>query len=91
MPVCGKTDQDSILLVHKAHIPNRLYKRAPYISFYEFFFQISAQNIKELAFGFTEKHQFSAKTDRNSVFLGREAQILDRLHKMILYIIFYGV
>jgi hypothetical protein len=43
-----------------------------------------------LAFGFTEKHHFMVKTDRNSVFLGREPHISDRLHIIALYIIFYG-
>jgi hypothetical protein len=43
-----------------------------------------------LAFGSTEKLQFVAKTDGNSVFLGREAHIPDRLYIMVLYIGFYG-
>jgi hypothetical protein len=38
-----------------------------------------AQNPELLAFGFTEKRYFTAKTDRNTVFLDREANILDRL------------
>jgi hypothetical protein len=51
-------------------------------------FQISAQNPKVLAFGFTKKRQFVAETDRNSVFLGREAHIPDWLYIMVLYINF---
>jgi hypothetical protein len=43
-----------------------------------------------LAFSFTEKYQFVAKTDRNSVFFGREAHISNRLHIMVLYINVYG-
>jgi hypothetical protein len=52
------------------------------------FFQISSQNPKLLAFGFTEKCQFEAKTDRNYIFLGREAVVsqdpltgVDRQHE----------
>jgi hypothetical protein len=37
-----------------------------------------AQNPYVLAFGFTKNHQFVTKTDRNSVFLVREAHILHR-------------
>jgi hypothetical protein len=40
--------------------------------------QILSQNQKALAFVFTEKHQFAAKTDRNFVFLGRKTQITDQ-------------
>jgi hypothetical protein len=53
-------------------------------------FQISTQNPKGLAHRFTEKLHFSAKTDRNSVCLGRNMQILDQLHIIVLYINFYG-
>jgi hypothetical protein len=52
-------------------------------------FQNSAQNPKLLAFGFTEKHQFAAKPDRNIIFLGREAYNLDQLYILVLYIDFY--
>jgi hypothetical protein len=48
-----------------------------------------AQNPKGLAFGFIEKHQFVAKTDRNSVFHGRKAHISDWLHITVPYINFY--
>jgi hypothetical protein len=40
-----------------------------------------------LVVGFTEKHQFEAETERNSVFLGREAHILVQLYLMVMYII----
>jgi hypothetical protein len=53
--------------------------------------QILTQNSKWLAFGFTEKHLFTAKTDWNSVFLDLKAQILYRLHIMFWYISFYGL
>jgi hypothetical protein len=42
-----------------------------------------------LAFGFTEKRKFVAKTDRNSIFYGREAHIPCRLHIMVMYRKFY--
>jgi hypothetical protein len=42
-----------------------------------------------LGVGFTEKDQLTAKTDRNSIFLGRKAHILDRLHIIVLYISLY--
>jgi hypothetical protein len=43
-----------------------------------------------LAYGFSENYKFTEKTDRNSVFIGREPHILDRLHIMVTYISFYG-
>jgi hypothetical protein len=49
-----------------------------------------AENPKQLTFGFTEKRKLATKTDRNLVCLGRNVQILDRLHIMLLYISFYG-
>jgi hypothetical protein len=52
--------------------------------------QILAQNPKVLAFGFTEKCQFVTKTNINSVFVGREAHIPDRLYIMVIYLKFYG-
>jgi hypothetical protein len=52
--------------------------------------QILSQKPKGLASGFTEKRQFAAKTDINSIFLGCQAQILDRSHIMDLYISFMG-
>jgi hypothetical protein len=48
-----------------------------------------AQNPKGLAHSLTEKLQFAAKIDRNSVFLGRKAQILNRLQIIVPYISFY--
>jgi hypothetical protein len=48
------------------------------------------QNPNVLAFSFTEKHEFVAKTDRNSIFLGCDAHILDQLYIMVIYTSFYG-
>jgi hypothetical protein len=53
-------------------------------------FQILAQNSKVLAFNFTKKRQFVAKSDRNFIFLDHEAHILDQLYIMVMYICFYG-
>jgi hypothetical protein len=43
-----------------------------------------------LAYGFTENRQLAAKIDRNSVILGRDPHIPDRLCIMVLYMSFYG-
>ena len=43
-----------------------------------------------LAYGFTENHQFGAKTNRNSVFLGHYPHIVDQLSIMVSYMNFYG-
>jgi hypothetical protein len=52
-------------------------------------FHIFAQNPRVLGFGFTENHQFGAKTDRNTIFLGRDPNILDMLNIMVLRLSFY--
>jgi hypothetical protein len=52
--------------------------------------QILAQNPKRLAFSFTEKLQFAAKTDQYSVFLGRKAPIHDRIRITVCITIFMG-
>jgi hypothetical protein len=52
-----------------------------YINFYE---------IRRLNYGFNENCQFGAKTDRNSVFLGCDAHIVDRLSIIVMYMNFYG-
>jgi hypothetical protein len=39
---------------------------------------IFVQNLKVLAYGFTEDHQFAAKIDQNSVFLGCAPHFMDR-------------
>jgi hypothetical protein len=41
-------------------------------------------------YGFTENLQFEAKTYRNSVFLGRDPHIVDRLFITAMYMNFYG-
>jgi hypothetical protein len=53
-------------------------------------FHIFAQNPWVLANGFTENCQFEAKTDRNSVFLGHDTHIVNRLSITVPYFIFHG-
>jgi hypothetical protein len=43
-----------------------------------------------LAYGFTENCQFGAKTDRNTVFHGRDPRIANRLSIKVLFSIFTG-
>jgi hypothetical protein len=42
-----------------------------------------------LAYGSSENRQLTAKTDQNSVFLGRDPYILDRLYITVTYMDFY--
>jgi hypothetical protein len=76
MSIYGKADQNSVLLGPEGHIPDWLYIIVLYISFYGFkknqFFD---QNPKGLAFCFTEKRQFAAKIDRNSLSLVHKVHI----------------
>jgi hypothetical protein len=50
--------------------------------------QIFVPNPLGLAYGFSENGQFGAKTDRNSVFLGCDPQITDRLYITVPYMSF---
>jgi hypothetical protein len=43
-----------------------------------------------LAYGFTENFQFGAKTDQNSVFIGRDPRIANRLSITVPYFYFHG-
>jgi hypothetical protein len=52
-------------------------------------FHIFARNPKVLADGFTKNHLFGAKTDRNSVFLGCDPRIVNRLSIMVPHFNFY--
>jgi hypothetical protein len=85
-----KTDQNSIFLGRDPHIADWLYIVVPHISFDEFLKnKIFAQNSYVLAYGFTKNPQFTAKTDRNSVFLSHDPHIADWLYIVILYMSFY--
>jgi hypothetical protein len=48
-------------------------------------FPVFARNPWVLAYGFTENCQFGAKTDRNSIFPGRDRRIANRLPKTVPY------
>jgi hypothetical protein len=51
-------------------------------------YQVSAQNLKRLAFNFIEKCLSTTKTDQKFIFQPREAHILHRLDISVLYINF---
>jgi hypothetical protein len=53
--------------------------------------QLFAQNPSVLAYGFTENHQLLVKTDRNSLFLGRDPHIPSWLYNMVTYMSFLGL
>ncbi len=53
-------------------------------------FHIFARNLLVLPYGFTENRKFGAKMDRNSVFLGRQPRIADRLSITASYMYFHG-
>jgi hypothetical protein len=85
-----KTYWNSVFFGRDPHILDRLYIMVPYMSFYSFSKKIKfLLKILVLAYG-TENLQFAAKTDRNSIFIGRDTHILDRLYIIILYMSFYG-
>jgi hypothetical protein len=85
-----KTDRNFIFLCHKIQILDRLHIMVWYICFYGFQKNSNfSSKFKGLAINLSKKHRFAAKTDWNSVFYGRKAQILDRLHIMVSFIGFY--
>jgi hypothetical protein len=51
-------------------------------------YQVSAQNLKGLAFGFTDKCLFTAKMGQKSIFCPREAHIHAWLDIMVVYTFF---
>jgi hypothetical protein len=55
LPVCGKTDRNSVFLGVDHHIPEQLYMMVPYMSFCGFKkIQIFAQNTYVVTYGFIE-------------------------------------
>jgi hypothetical protein len=88
----AKTDRNSVFLGRDTRIVNVLSITVPYFKFYGFW-KIShfARNPKVLAYGFTKNCQFGAKTDRNSVFHGRDPRIANRLSITVPYFNFYGI
>jgi hypothetical protein len=87
----AKTDRNSVSPGRDPRIANRLSITVLYFNFYGFEkFHIFAQNPKVLAYGFTENGQFEAKTDQNSIFLGHDPRIANRLSIKVSYFNFYG-
>jgi hypothetical protein len=81
MPVCGKKNWTKLriswwwwpyfeLVIKYCHLYNFLHV----LNFLKFWLKIQM-----LAFNFTKKCQFVIKTNRNSIFIGREAHILNWL------------
>jgi hypothetical protein len=85
-----KTDQNFVFLGCDPHIADQLYKTAPYMSFYRFWKNSNFRSKSiSVRLRFTENHLFGAKIDQNSVFLGYDPHIVDRLYIMIPYMSFY--
>jgi hypothetical protein len=84
------TDRNSTFLGRKAHILDRLHTMVPYRIFTGLKkFQILAQNPKGGSIRFYQKHKFTVKSDRKSVFRGCKTHISDQLHIIVQYISFY--
>jgi hypothetical protein len=85
-----KTDRTSVFISREAHSLDRLYIMVMNINFYRFLKNSNFDSkSKGVSLQFYRKMLFYDKTDRNSVFLYREAHIPDRLYIMVLYINFY--
>jgi hypothetical protein len=85
-----KTNQNSVFLSRCPHIVDCLYITVPYMNFYRFWKSSNFHSkSKGVSLRFTENRQFRAKTDRNSVFLGRCPHIVNRLYIMVPYMSFY--
>jgi hypothetical protein len=82
-----KIDRNSVFLYRDPHIPDRLYIRFLYTSFF-WIFKIFKFSLK-IHRCFTENRKFGAKTDRNFVFLGRGLHISNWLYIMVLHMSFY--
>jgi hypothetical protein len=86
----AKSDRNSIFLGHVPCIANRLSITVPYFNFYGFwkFLHFCSKSIG-VSLQFYRKLPFRAKTDRNSVFLGRDPRFANRLSIMVPYFNFY--
>jgi len=92
LPVCGKNCRNSIFLSHDPRIVNRLSITVPYFNFYGFS-KIShfCSKSKGVSLRFYQKIAIlGAKTDRNSVFLGRDPRIANWVSIMVPDFNFYG-
>jgi hypothetical protein len=87
----AKTDRNSVFLVHDPRIVNRLSIMGPYFNFYGFWkFSHFCSKSKGVSLRFYRNCQFGAKTNRNSIFLGRDPRIANRLSITVPYFNFYG-
>jgi hypothetical protein len=87
----AKTDRNSLFLGRDPCIASRLSITVPYFNFYGFWkIPHFCSKSKGVAYGISENCQFRAKTDRNSVFLGRDPRIANLLSITVPYFNFYG-
>ena len=86
----AKTDRNSVFLIRDPRIANWISIMVPYFNFYGFW-KISyfCSKSNGVSLRFSENCQFGAKTDRNSIFLGRDCRIANRLSITVPYFNFY--
>jgi hypothetical protein len=91
LPVWGQTDRNSVFPGRDPRIVNRLPITVPYFIFY-WFWKISHFCSKSMGVSlrFYQKLPVWGKTDRNSIFLGREPRIANRLSITVPHFNFYG-
>jgi uncharacterized membrane protein YwaF len=86
----AKTDRNYIFISHDPHIGSVIHNGPLYK------FSQVLKNIKfplksiDFTYNFTEYRQFGAKTDRNSIFISHDPDIVDLLYIIAPYMIFYG-
>jgi hypothetical protein len=86
----AKTDQNSLFLCRNPRIANRLSIKVSYFNFYGFW-KIShfCSKSKGVSLRFYQKFPVWGKTDWNSVFLGHDPRIANRLSITVPYFNFY--
>jgi hypothetical protein len=91
LPVWGKTDRNSVFPGRDPRIANQLPITVPYFIFYGFW-KISHFCSKSMGVSlrFYRKLPVWGETDRNSIFLGREPRIVNRLSITVPHFNFYG-
>jgi hypothetical protein len=84
-------DQNSVFLGRDPYIVNHLYITVSYMIFYGFLKKLNFRSKSiDVSLRFTKNRQFWAKTEQNSVFLGHDTHIADKLYITVSYMIFYG-
>jgi hypothetical protein len=84
-------DRNSVFLGRDPYIANRLYITVSYMIFYGFLKKLNFRSKSiDVSLRFTKNRQFWAKTEQNSVFLGHDTHIADKLYITVSYMIFYG-